>query len=483
MMKNKIKYSFLIISIFILINFGQGCQKNPATGDSEFNLLSESEEDAIGRSEHQKIIKQFGGEYQNSKLKNYVESLGNFLVSTSELSDKKFTFTILNTPMINAFALPGGFVYLTRGLIYLCQNEAQLAGVIAHEIGHITARHSARRYTKSVGTGVLLQILNVFSQNNFVNNLLGQSAQLYLLSYSRSQEYQADKLAVRYMIRAGFDAKEMANFLRIMEEYAEVQREILKIKNKVSELLKTHPNSSKRVQEVIENYKGQTQLNPIIGREIFLKKIDGIIYGDRPEQGFFYQDSFVHKPLGFRFSFDKDFYFINNPNSLIGITKKKTKIIFDLHQDSGKNNIDYVGKWLKIDKKQILDFESKSHNNFNINIGRFEKNKKTFVFATLQESQELIYRFLLISTKEELKNYNEKFKKMVFSFSKLSEIQIKSLKPPTIKVITAPASPELMGNVINKMNLQSMYSQKIISNLNDSKDGKFKPNQKIKTIY
>ena len=83
-MKNKIKYSFLIISIFILINFGQGCQKNPATGDSEFNLLSESEEEAIGRSEHQKIIKQFGGEYQNTKLKNYVESLGNFLVSTSE---------------------------------------------------------------------------------------------------------------------------------------------------------------------------------------------------------------------------------------------------------------------------------------------------------------------------------------------------------------------------------------------------------------
>ena len=482
-MKNKIKYSFLIISIFILINFGQGCQKNPATGDSEFNLLSESEEDAIGRSEHQKIIKQFGGEYQNTKLINYVESLGNFLVSTSELSDKKFTFTILNTPIINAFALPGGFVYLTRGLIYLCQNEAQLAGVIAHEIGHVTARHSARRYTKSVGTGILLQIMNVFSQNSFINNLLGQSAQLYLLSYSRSQEYQADQLAVRYMIRAGFDAQQMANFLRIMEEYAEVQREILKIKNKVSELLKTHPNSSKRVQEVIENYKGKTQLNPIVGEEIFLKKIDGIIYGDRPEQGFFYRDSFIHKPLGFKFSFDKDFYFINNPNSLIGITKKQTKIIFDLHQDSGKNNIDYVSKWLKIDKKQILDFESQFHNNFNINIGRFEKNKKTLVFGTLQESQGLIYRFLLISTVEELKNYNEKFRKIVFSFSKLSEIQIKSLKPPTIRVITAPSSPELIGDVIDKMNLQSMHSQKIFSNLNDFKDGKFKPNQKIKVIY
>ena len=158
-------------------------------------------------------------------------------------------------------------------------------------------------------------------------------------------------------------------------------------------------------------------------------------------------------------------------------------MIFDLHQDSVKNDINYVSEWLKIDKKKIIDFESRSHNNFNINIGRFEKNKKTFVFATLQEIQELIYRFLLISTKEELKNYNEKFKKMVFSFSKLSEIQIKSLEPPTIKVITAPSSPELIGSIINKMNLQSMHSQKIFSNLNDFKDGKFKPNQKIKTVY
>ena len=123
--------------------------------------------------------------------------------------------------------------------------------------------------------------------------------------------------------------------------------------------------------------------------------------------------------MGFRFSFDKDFYFINNPNSLIGITKNKTKVIFDLHQESVKNDINYVSEWLKIDKKKIIDFESRSANNFNINIGRFEKNKKTFVFATLQEDRELIYRFLLISTKSEFKNYNEKFKKWFLVFFKI----------------------------------------------------------------
>ena len=268
-----------------------------------------------------------------------------------------------------------------------------------------------------------------------------------------------------------------------MEKFSEVQREIFKIDNKVSELLKTHPNSSKRVKEVIENYKGKTQLNPIIGKEIFLKKIDGVNYGDRPEEGFFYRDSFVHKPLGFKFSFDKDFYFINNPNSLIGITEKKTKVIFDLDKDSGENNIDYLSKWLKINKKKISSFESTSNNNFNINLGRFEKNKKTIIFATLQESQELTYRFLLISTKEELNDYNEKFKKIVFSFSKLSAFEVKTFKPPIIKVITAPSDSESIKEIIKDLNLQTMHSEKIFSNLNDIKDDELKPNLKIKTIY
>ena len=354
-MKNKINNSFLIISILIVLNLSVSCQKNPATGQNEINIMSENEEDLIGKNEHSKILIQFGGEFKDKKLNNYIKSLGNFLVSTSELPEKKFTFTILNTPIINAFALPGGYIYLTRGLIYLCQNEAQLAGVIAHEIGHITAKHSAKRYTKTVGTGILLQVLNLFSNNPFLGNLFGQSAQLFLLSYSRSQEYQADQLAVRYMIRAGFDPNEMANFLRLMEEFANLQKKVLKIENEISELLKTHPNSSKRVQEVINTYKRDIPLNPIIGKDIFLKKIDGLLYGHKEEEGFFMKNNFVHKPLKIKFNFDKDFYFLNNPKALIGTSKKTTKIIFDLEETSYQNNLDYLAKWASTSKKIFLN--------------------------------------------------------------------------------------------------------------------------------
>ena len=146
MTKNK----FLIFLIFFLIFFStSSCVVTPSSGQREISLMSEEDEKAIGKSEHPKIIKQFGGVYHNDKLQNYIESLGKFLVSTSESPNLTFTFTILNSPIVNAFALPGGYIYLTRGLIYLCQNEAQLAGVIAHEIGHVTGRHSAKRYTRA----------------------------------------------------------------------------------------------------------------------------------------------------------------------------------------------------------------------------------------------------------------------------------------------------------------------------------------------
>ena len=278
--------------------------------------------------------------YKNEKLQNYVESLGEFLVNTSELPEKKFTFTILDSPIVNAFALPGGYIYLTRGLIYLCQNEAQLAGVIAHEIGHVTARHTAQRYTKNFGVGLLANVLGALSGNMVVSDLINTSASLYLLSFSRSQEYEADQLAVRYMAGAGFDPKEMGEFLRLMEKFSRLKRKIVKDVKETSELLKTHPNSSKRVKEVIEKSSEKIPFNPIIGSEVFLKKIDGMVYGDKPNEGFFIKDTFIHKKLDFTFSFNQNYYFLNNPNYLLGITDKETKVIFDIDKTQQENNLD-----------------------------------------------------------------------------------------------------------------------------------------------
>ena len=131
-------------------------------------------------------------------------------------------------------------IFILQGLIYLCQNEAQLAGVIAHEIGHITGRHSAKRYTQTIGTNILGNLLNTLIKNPILQNLTNSTSSLYLLSYSRNHEYEADSLATRYMVRAGFEPYEMANFLKQMERYSNLQKKITESKTEVSELFLTH---------------------------------------------------------------------------------------------------------------------------------------------------------------------------------------------------------------------------------------------------
>ena len=176
--------------------------------------MSPAEESRVGAQEHPKIVQEFGGVYDDPDLAAYVDSLGQFLTHTAELPNLDFTFTILDSPVINAFALPGGYIYVTRGLLALANNEAELAAVLAHEIGHVTGRHSAQRYSQAVGAQIGLTVLGVLGLDPAAGQLLSQGSDLYLRSYSRDQEYEADQLGIRYLTRAGFTPDAMALFSR-----------------------------------------------------------------------------------------------------------------------------------------------------------------------------------------------------------------------------------------------------------------------------
>ena len=465
--------------IILLIS---NCSINPATGRKELILLSEKEEDNIGKTEHPKILESFGGVYQDKRLQNYVESIGNYIVNTSELPNKKFTFSILNTPIVNAFALPGGYIYLTRGLIYLCENEAQLAGVIAHEIGHITARHTAKRFTQNFNVGLLSNILGAVNKNFLLNDLINTSASLYLLSFSRSQEYEADQLAVRYMTRAGFDPKEMGNFLRLMERYSKLQKKIMRVSKRPSELLQTHPNSSKRVNEVIKKSNEKIPFNPIIGTEIFLKKIDGIIFGDKPEEGFFFKNSFIHKKLDFSFNFDKNFYFTNFPNYILGISDKDTKIVFDLKKSTEINDKKYLSKWTKTSPKKILKYKEEKKEGFMITSGIIKKRKTITKITTLKNSN-LIYRFVLISNPKEFEMLEPSFDKIIYSFRKVSDSSdLRNIKPPKIKILTNSKNIGFVEKLKKDTNLQTKFSDDFFDVINNLNKENYNKKQKLKFI-
>lgn len=193
-----------------------GCvTTNPATGQQELTpFMSPAEESRIGAEEHPKMVARFGGVYDDIEIGAYVAEIGGRLVKNSELPNQEFRFTVLNSPDVNAFALPGGYVYVTRGLLALANSEAEFAGVLAHEIGHVTARHAAQRYNRAIATSLGTAILGAIVQSSGVDQLAQLGGELYLKGFSREQEFQADTLGVRYMSRAGYNPEAQASFLR-----------------------------------------------------------------------------------------------------------------------------------------------------------------------------------------------------------------------------------------------------------------------------
>jgi predicted Zn-dependent protease len=474
----KIENEYCLRIFIVIIFLISSCQINPATGNKEISLMSTKEEDIIGKQEHDKIIKEYGI-YDDDILDNYINSLGNFLVSTSELSNKKFTFTILDTPIVNAFALPGGYIYLTRGLLALCDNEAQLAGVISHEIGHVTARHSARRYTKTIGTNLILNILNTLTKNQITSNLLGQTAGLYLLSYSRTQEYEADKLALRYMTRAGFETTQMATFLSQMENYSKAKKKILNINETPSELLLTHPNSQKRVREVIKESQADSQISPILGRDIYLKKIDGLIFGHNKKEGFFLKDRFVHPQLGITFPLVKNFYFLNTPKRIVGMNDKDAQIIFDLRESKKDSAISYLNSWAKESKVKVSNHHSWVNQNFEYIIANSKNKQKNLFLGVIKDKRNsYFYRFILSSKKST--EYKDDFSFMVRGFKFIDK---NYYQPPRIKIITVKSDDSFLKKTLDKINLQEKEAEEIFQVINDLKDKEVKIGEKIKTIY
>lgn len=301
----------------------------PATAQ----FMSKSNEQSIGAQEHPKIIKQYGGVYDEPQVSGYVAAIGGRIVANSEIPGQRFHFTVLDSPIVNAFALPGGYVYVTRGLIALANSEAELASVLAHEVGHVAARHSAQRYNRGMGMALGSVLLGAVLGNQVISDMVQQGGQLYLLSYSRKQEYEADQLGVRYLVRAGYDPYAEADFLRSMESHDALESAISGNKSsRPSEFLTTHPITAKRVVEAIEAARQSgvpVESRPRL-RDEFLNNVDGMVYGGSPEHGYVRDRIFLHPKLGFTFTVPPGFKITDTPSAVIATGPQEIQIKFDI---------------------------------------------------------------------------------------------------------------------------------------------------------
>jgi predicted Zn-dependent protease len=288
---------------------------NPVTGQQERSVMSESQEIQTGAQAHQEILKEYGV-LKNDRLQAYVNDIGQRLAQLSHRAQLKWTFTVLDSPQINAFALPGGYVYITRGIMAYLDSEADLAGVIGHEIGHVTARHGAQRATRQqdaawVGLlgGVLGAVLDAKGGGG-IGQQLGEASQIaaagYVARYSREQELQADGLGAEYLSRVSYDPRNMVDVIRVLKDQERFAQELaqaqgLPAPSGGNSWLASHPSNDQRLQ-AIGRIAAQYQANKNYadeGRMRYLQMIQGMPFGESPEQGLTRGRNFYHANLNF----------------------------------------------------------------------------------------------------------------------------------------------------------------------------------------
>lgn len=435
------------------------CSVNPATGERNFTaLMSPQQELQVGREQHPQILAQFGGDYDDAAIAAYLDRIGQNLARVSDLPDLAFTFTLLDSDVVNAFALPGGYIYVSRGLMALATNEAELAGVLAHEIGHVTARHSAQRYSHSVVAGIGSVLLSAV-----VGSELGQLAQygaaVYLQSYSRSQEFEADQLGVRYLARAGYDTAAMASFLAKLQAQSELEARVTGLADPAARynIMSTHPRTADRVAAAVSSANATPVADPRVGIVDYLKTIDGLSYQGSSAQGFILGPRFIHPDLGFQFEVPADFKLSNDPSKVTARHQDGAAIVFDsVGEPYAGSMTSYIrDKWAT--KLDMVDLEAIEINGFQAatgnaviagNDGRIDVRPLAIRFSDSQ-----IFRFLFLTPADQTAVFSQPLRRTTFSFRRLQAQEQASLHPLAIR-ITPVGSGDTAASFAQRMALQ-----------------------------
>ncbi len=318
--------SLVSIMVLALIIWAISCAVNPVTGKREFMLLTESDEIALGQQTDQEVIQTYGI-YDDPQLASYVSALGTKMGKLSHRPNLNYSFKVLDTPVINAFAVPGGYVYFTRGILAYLNNEAELAGVMGHEIGHVTARHTAQQYSRAtmaqLGLGIGFMLSETFRK---YAGLAQFGVGLLFLRFSRDNERQADALGVEYSSKAGYDANNMANFFVTLERlYPGEDRSGL------PGWFSTHPNPPDRIAAIkrdAQKWQAQLQLPQYaVNRDQYLAKVDGINFGEDPRHGYVAGNTFYHPELRIQFPVPAGWKLNNTPAQVQMFTQQQDAVM------------------------------------------------------------------------------------------------------------------------------------------------------------
>ncbi len=480
----------LVAIIVVLLGLAAGCAPvvNPATGELQYTSMTPTEEARVGREEHPRVMAQFGGAYADRALQTYVARIGNKLVAVSELADLDFTFTVLDSEIVNAFALPGGYVYVTRGLLALADDEAELAGVLAHEIGHVTARHTAQRYDRAqlgnLGAGVATILGGILLGD--VGAQLGQQvgglgAAAYVQAYSREQEFEADQLGVRYLSRAGYDPQAMASFLDKLRAKDELVRAGRRERSGVPSFLASHPRAADRVARAAREAGGGTGR---VGRDAYLAAIDGLVYGSSPAQGFVRGRTFEHPELRVRFTAPEGFELLNTPARVIGRDRSGRLLLFDMGKaPRGADLAAYLQRdWLREQRVRDLEHLDVAGNPAAFASGVVTVNGRTApaLFGVVRGGGDAVWRFVLVNPRGLGADDLSLLLATMRSVENLSAAEAARLKPERIVIVTV-APGDTIDSLAARMNVKDRPRETFML-LNGLNGRPLRPGEKVKLV-
>jgi predicted Zn-dependent protease len=391
---------------------------------------------AATEREHERILASYGGAYDDPKLEALIGKVVDRLVAASDRPDQAYKVTILNSGAINAFALPTGQLYVTRGLVALASETSELSSVLSHEMSHVLLRHAAIREDQARQAAIVARVVTDMSSDPDVTAFTLAKSKLTMASFSRTQEFEADDMGVAISARAHFDPFGAARFLTSMERCAELKAGKTSLDPRVQDFLSSHPATPERVQRaqaVARQYASPE--NTERDREDYLSAIDNIVFGEDPSEGFVRGRRFLHPKLGFTFQAPESFTLDNTAQAVIGVREGGTQAMrFDVVRVPAEQTLgDYLNSgWMEnVDKTQT---EELTINGFPAASTVAQGDQWQFRVYTLKVSND-VYRFIF-ATKQRTTESDRNVRETVNSFRRLTLDEIQAARPLRIKVIT-----------------------------------------------
>lgn len=488
--------SFIFLSLITLVVILIQCAVNPVTGKKEIMLISEGMEIDMGK-EIDRALRLEYGLYNDPQLRSYVKQIGSDLVPYTHRPNLQYHFEILDTPVENAFAAPGGYIYITRGLLAMLNSEAELATVLGHELGHVNARHSARQMTRSILITLGIAIAGELSEDiRKIAPVSYIAAQLLFLKYSRSDEYQADSLGIEYAVKAGYSAGEMVNFFSSLQRLTESASGV-----RIPNFLSTHPLTPRRIERVKEILASEEYILPsgapplLVKRDPYINKLNGLVYGMNPRQGFVEGHTFYHPDMQFSFNIPNNWEVANTARQ-VTLGPKDGKAVIILQAEDTTENLDsYSQKIMKtFTSPKVLQQEYGYINGLNTyhallgiapaaeeNSDEEQRGEDINMRIDCIRKDNTIFTFFAAAAASDFSNYRYDFDRTVDSFNRLRSSGYLNRKPVRISVIRADRTQGLRYFLVN-MNIPGDYWNRI-SIINALElDQRLTPNQLIKII-